>query len=160
MPSVIDDATVTPRVPVADTLPETEARGRSACRTTAGELMTSPLLTVRQDATIWTAWGMLYGSDHRHLVVVDYHRRPIGILDEGTITREWPAGPIAPHRTRVYDLASRSIVPLAGRNDDISSVARAMVRADVDAVPVVDAHGALLGLVTARDLVALVAECA
>ena len=129
-------------------------------RFTAGTVMARPVLTVRQDATLWTAWGLLHGADHRHLVVVDYHRRPVGVLDEQTITREWPHGPIAPHRLRVYDLAASRVLPHVGRNDDMSTVARSMLRADVDALPVVDEAGVLLGLVTTRHLAKLVAECA
>lgn len=150
-----------PRGGDARELPARRAcRERCAGQITAGELMTSPVLTVRQDATIWTAWGLLHGGEHRHLVVVDYHRRPIGVLDEQAITREWPHSPIAPHRKRVYDLTPRPTGPLVTRNDDIASVAKSMMRAGVDAAPVVDANGVLLGLITSLDLTALVAKCA
>lgn len=128
-------------------------------RFTAGMVMTRPAVTVRQDATLWTAWGLLYGADNRYLVVVDYHRRPVGVLDEQTITRAWPHGPVAPHRQRVYDLTFARPVPAVGPNDDMAAVARSMLRADADALPVVDEAGELMGLVTTRHLAELVAEC-
>jgi CBS domain-containing protein len=145
-----------PTGPVERRLPATVPCGS---RFTAGQVMTRPAVTVRQDATLWTAWGLLHGADYRHLVVVDYHRRPVGVLDEQTITRAWPHGPIAPHRQRVYDLAIPRLLPHVGPNDDMSAVARSMLRADADALPVVDEAGELLGLVTTRHLADLVAEC-
>ena len=136
------------------------ARVPCGTRFTAGMVMTRPVVTVRQDATLWTAWGLLHGADYRHLVVVDYRRRPVGVLDEQTITRAWPHGPIAPHRQRVYDLTFPRLLPRVGPNDDMSSVARSMLRADADALPVVDEAGGLLGLVTMRHLAEIVADCA
>lgn len=156
--------------PVGDLAAGSEKRGSAVrrltatvpCRKrfTAGMVMTRPVVTVRDEATLWTAWGLLHGADYRHLVVVDAHRRPVGVLDEQTITREWPHGPIAPHRQRVHDLTLGQPLPHVGRDDAMSTVARVMLRADADAAAVVDEAGGLLGLVTTRHLSELVAECA
>lgn len=124
--------------------------------TTAGAMMSRSLVTVPRDATLWTAWGLLYGSDERHLVVVDGYRRPVGIVDERVVALEWPAGPLAPHRRRVHELLRGSVAAVQP-GDDVVSVAKAMLVAGVDALPVTDRSGRLVGLVTTEHVLQHVA---
>jgi CBS domain-containing protein len=107
---------------------------------------------------MWTAWGRLSGGPHHHLVVVDDHRRPVGVLDDRTLAVEWPAGPVAPQRTPVHTLLRGRARPRVSSGDDLATVARVMVGAGVDAVPVVDREGRLYGLVTLWHFAQLVAR--
>src|SRR4051812_45249764 len=71
---------------------------------TAADVMTRFPLTVHQGDSMWTAWGRLADSRATHVVVVDDHRRPVGVLDDRTLAVEWPAGPMAARRTPVHTL--------------------------------------------------------
>lgn len=124
------------------------ARRHARRRTTAADVMTRFPRTVHQSASIWTAWHRLHGTRNQHLVVVDDHQRPVGVLDERMIALEWPAGPLAPHRTPVHTLLRGRTRPRVSSGEDLAVVARTMVGAGTDAVPVVDRAGRLFGLVT------------
>lgn len=115
---------------------------------TAADVMTRFPLTVHQGDSMWTAWSRLSGTRHHHVVVVDDHRRPVGVLDDRTIAVEWPAGLQAAQRTPVHTLLRGRVRPRVGSGDDLATVARVMVGARADAVPVVDRQGRLFGLVT------------
>jgi CBS domain-containing protein len=116
--------------------------------TTAADVMTRFPLTVQQGDSMWTAWDRLSGGTDSHLVVVDHHRRPLGVLDDRTIAVEWPAGPVAAQRTPVHTLLRGRTRPRVRSSDDLATVARVMVGAHADALPVVDREGRLYGLVT------------
>lgn len=128
---------------------EIEARPRplavpvatETCAGTAGDLMTRSPMTVHQRDSLWTAWNRLHGTRHQHLVVVDDHRRPVGVLDERTIALEWPPGPLGAHRVPVHTLLRGRPRPRVRSGDDLPTVARVMLGARADAVPVVDEEG-------------------
>jgi CBS domain-containing protein len=115
---------------------------------TAGDVMARFPITVQQSDTLWEAWARLRGTDHQHLVVVDHHRRPVGVVDERMIALEWPAGPLGADRVPVHTLLRGRARPRVRSNDDLPTVARVMLGARADAVPVVDIEGRLFGLVT------------
>src|SRR4051794_178125 len=97
---------------------------------------------------MWAAWDRLRTTGSRHAAVVDDHQRPVGVLDERTLALVWPSGPMAAHRTPVHSLLRGGPRPRVLGGDEVAAVARIMVGADVDAVPVVDRNGRLYGLVT------------
>jgi CBS domain-containing protein len=97
-------------------------------------------------ASVWTAWDRLRATDSRHVVVIDDHQRPVGVLDERTPALR-PAGPTATHRTPVHSLVRDAARPRV-LSDDLTVVARPMLGARADAVPVLDRNGRVVGLVT------------
>ncbi|GAB3350367.1 CBS domain-containing protein [Modestobacter lapidis] len=115
---------------------------------TAADVMIRYPLTIGQSDTLWTAWGRLRGTRHQHLVVVDDHRRPVGVLDERAIAVEWPPGPAGPDRVPVHTLLRGHARPRVRASEDLAKVAQVMLGAGADAVPVVDRQGRLFGLVT------------
>ncbi|WP_448624947.1 CBS domain-containing protein [Geodermatophilus sp. URMC 64] len=112
---------------------------------------------VDADTSLFTAWGRLRGEHHRHLVVIDDGVRPIGILDERDIALEWPPGPLAAHHLPVSQLLRFRTGPRVRGSDDLAKVARTMLDARTDAVPVVDEDGRLEGLVTVRHYLEFIA---
>jgi CBS domain-containing protein len=121
----------------------------------AAQVMSTPVVTVSKDETLWDAWGLLYRSGLRHLVVLD-GLRCIGVIDDRRIVAEWPLAPGAPYRRTVGQVISRRcrvVVPAT----PITVVARIMLDEHADAVPVVTDRGDILGLVTATDIVNVVA---
>ena len=122
------------------------AAGRRA--RTAADVMTRSPLALPQQASLFSAWDRLHGSRHGHLVLVDRDQRPAGVLDLATIALEWPSGPLEAHRTPAHRLLRGRVRPRVRSGDDLETVARVMLGAEADAVPVVDGSGRLLGLVT------------
>jgi CBS domain-containing protein len=110
-----------------------------------------------QDTSLWSSWGRLRGAEDGHLVVVDRHVHPVGVLDARELALNWPRGPFDAHRIPLRRLLGGGVRPQAKADDDLATVARAMLSARTDALPVVDDDGRLLGLITARHCVELVA---
>ena len=124
---------------------------------TAADVMTRSPATVHQSASMWTAWDRLQGTRTQHLVVVDDRQRPVGVLDDRTIALEWPPGPMGAHRTPVHTLLRDRLRPRVRGGDDVAAVARTMLGARADVVPVVDRDGRLSGLITLWHLAELAA---
>jgi len=123
---------------------------------TAADIMSSPVVAVSVDETLWEAWGLLYRSGFRHIVVVD-GTRCVGVLDDRRIVSEWPLGPVAPHRRKVGEVVNHHSRIVIGATP-VRDVARIMLEERTDAVPVVTDRGDILGLVTATDVLDLVAR--
>jgi CBS domain-containing protein len=144
------------REAVAGTL--VPAAGPHSRARTAGDVMTRFPATAHRSASLWSAWDRLHGTRTQHLVVVDDHQHPVGVLDERTIALEWPPGPMGAHRTPVHTLLRDRAGLRVGSDDDLATVARTMLRARADAVPVVDRNGRLFGLVTLWHFAGLAAD--
>jgi CBS domain-containing protein len=143
------------RAAIPATLVSAENPGHRA-RTAAGVMTRFPA-TVHQSASMWTAWDRLLGTRTQHQAVVDDRRRPVGVLDDRTIALEWPPGPMGAHRTPVHTLLRDRLRPRVHGGDDVAAVARIMLGARADGVPVVDRDGRLLGLITLRHFADLAA---
>jgi CBS domain-containing protein len=124
---------------------------------TAAEMMSRFPATVDMHTSLFSAWGKLHGKQNQHLVVIDDDLRPLGVLDERDIALEWPPGPLGAHHLPVHKLLRFRSRPRARGGDDIATVARSMLGARTDAVPVVDEGGRLLGLITVWHWVELIA---
>jgi CBS-domain-containing membrane protein len=126
-----------------------------ASELTAAAVMSAPIVTVSVRETLWDAWGLLYRSGFRHLVVLD-GSRCVGVLDDRRIALEWPLGDVRSlgHGRVVGDiLHGRARCVLAGT--PVSDLARIMLDQHLDALPVVTSKGDVVGLVSASDLIAV-----
>ncbi|WP_369133890.1 HPP family protein [Modestobacter sp. I12A-02662] len=112
---------------------------------------------LHQSAALWTAREHLQRTRSHHLVVVDDHQRPVGVLDDRTIAQEWPPEPMGAHRTPLHSLFRDGAQPGVHAQDDLGDAARVLLNAPTDAVPVVDEAGRLEGLVTLRHFAELAA---
>jgi CBS domain-containing protein len=122
----------------------------------AGDVMTAPVALIDATASMWEAARRLFGSGETHLVVVD-GTRPVGILNETVLALRWPCGPLSAYRQEVRHVTVgrvHSVLPQAA----VSKVAEIMLDDAVDAVPVVTRRGVVVGLVTRRDLIELIAR--
>ena len=124
----------------------------SSVRTlTAKDPMSSPAVVVSPSTTVWDAWQRMTNSGLRHLVVC-LEGRVAGVIDDRAVFAQWPMGPLALRRTRIADLMRRRVSCLLP-GADARQVANVMILDAVDAVPIVDANGFVLGVVTSSDLV-------
>jgi CBS domain-containing protein len=123
---------------------------------TAEEAMSSPVATVPETGTILDAWTVMVTCGVRHTVVVrDDHC--LGVLDDRALVNAWHAGPGALRATPVKQLLSgRTSCVL--RDASLRQVAQIMESAYIDAVPVVEPDGTLMGLITATDVLRTVSQ--
>lgn len=82
-------------------------------------------------------------------------RKPIGVLTDRDIVLGVTAKEIDPHSVTAKDVMTRQPL-VATESDDLSDALQAMRLAGVRRVPVVDARGALTGVIALDDVVDLV----
>jgi CBS domain-containing protein len=111
------------------------------------DLMTTALMTINADEPLAEAkFDMEVGLVH-HLPVVDDRGRLVGIVSDRDITRR-------SDKKRVCDVMSRELVTT--RPDSPAHLAASMMLDfRIGSVPVVDEDGALVGVVTLTDYLAL-----
>ncbi|MFC5749068.1 HPP family protein [Actinomadura rugatobispora] len=127
---------------------------------TAAEVMTMDLLTISARESVLMAWELMCRAEVHHLPVVDDEGGFLGIVDAATLTAAWDAaGPRRARRpvtTLLGEHAKDSVRPAA----TVPEAARSMLESGNDHVAVTDAQGALVGLITARDLITELAGAA
>lgn len=122
----------------------------------AADVMSTPVATVSDQGTVWDAWSVLISCRVGHVVVVS-GSRCVAVLTDRDLVDAWQQGPSVLRRTPIRSLLrdrTSCVLPDAS----LSQVAELMNVERVDAVPVVDIHGELLGLITAGDIVHAVAR--
>jgi acetoin utilization protein AcuB len=120
---------------------------------TVADLMSQPVLTVEVGESLWDAWQLLFVSGLRHLVVLDGDGSSLGVLSDRNILAEVPATAEHLSRRRVGDVLA--LVPLVSvlPGDAPLVAARVMATNAVEAVPVLDDSGRLVGVLTESDIV-------
>ncbi|GIF23357.1 CBS domain-containing protein [Actinoplanes tereljensis] len=128
----------------------------------AKDIMTSPVHTVAQTATVESAAQLITANAVTALPVVDGAGRLVGMVSESDLLwHRVPADPTA-HLNRLPDTdpANRpgmvaevmSSDPLTTRPDaDVADVAGTMLETDVRSMPVVE-DGVVLGIISRRDI--------
>jgi CBS domain-containing protein len=114
--------------------------------------MSRPVLTIEVGESLWDAWQLLSVSGLRHLVVVD-DGRCLGVISDRMILTDLPMAEERMRARNVGDLLSRAPARSVLDTAPLADVARTMARHSAEAVPVLDALGRLVGIVTASDLV-------
>jgi len=125
---------------------------------TVSDIMSRPVLTVEVDETLWDAWQLLFVSGLRHLVVLDANGNNLGVLSDRNVLAEVPATAEHLGHRHVSDVIAQ--VPLIATHpaDSPLHVAELMAANTVEALPVVDDAGRLVGIVTEFDIVRWVAR--
>ncbi len=124
------------------------------------EVMSHPVTTVAPETPVRTAAAMLAAHGFTAVPVVDAHRRLVGIVTEadlvdGQVFEVSARTPRWDEQPTVRDVMTPE--PLTARpDDDIAAVVAEMLDARVRSMPVVD-HGELVGIVSRRDVLRLVA---
>lgn len=118
------------------------------------DVMTRLLVTVRPDESVFAAWDLLSRGGIHHLPVVS-HGRCVAVVDDRTVAAA-VANPLATGRRRVADVMPARVHCVLP-DTPVRRVAEIMALEATTAVPVVDEHMELLGLVTQRDVVRAVA---
>ncbi len=124
----------------------------------ASSLMRSPVFTLPGSASISDGWIKCQDESIHHLVLVDDQGRLEGVIyDRDLLVEAAGVGQLVNQKdTKLSDLQLRQLIkaPLitAREATDVRDIARMMLTNKVRAVPVVDAKGQLLGIITRSDL--------
>jgi CBS domain-containing protein len=131
------------------------------------EVMTSPAVTVRETATIKQAVSLLERHDVSALPVVDGRDRIVGVVSEADVIRDMVRPdqraheiPVrltaAPFGALVRDVMSTHPVTVEG-DTDLAVATELMTSTAIKSLPVVE-HGRVLGVVSRRDVIRLLAR--
>jgi CBS domain-containing protein len=125
------------------------------CR--VADVMSTEVLTVAAEETTLMAWELMRQGGFHHVPVVGEDGHCIGVLDAETMAAAWDGGGPDRMRMSVSTVVGVRPPPQVTVADSVAATARTMLDAQLDFVAVTDREGRLVGLVTARDLVAAVA---
>lgn len=122
------------------------------------DIMSRQILRVGVSESLWDAWQLLFVSGLRHLVVTDEDGSCLGILSDRGILAQVPATPEHLAERSVREILGHVPMVSVGPQDDPQVAGRLMIANSVEAVPVLDDQGRVLGVVTEADLVRWVVE--
>jgi CBS-domain-containing membrane protein len=113
------------------------------------DMMTTNVRTLREDDTLTSAdWDMVVAEVH-HLPVVDRFNRVVGMISDREVLRAGSLGGVS--IARVMDREFSTALP----STPALEAAVQLLQSHQTALPVVDATGVLLGIVTTTDFVEL-----
>ncbi len=126
----------------------------------AGEFCNREVVIVDRQASILEAAKLMRKLHVGDLVVTETRnnrQHPVGILTDRDIVIELLAEEVALDKVSVGDAMSYDLLSV-NEQDDLQETIEIMRDHGVRRLPVVDAHGALIGIVTVDDLLDLMAE--
>lgn len=122
-------------------------------------VMTRDVVHARQDTSLFEAFELMAHAHVHHLPIVRDDGHCVAMLDAVTVAQRLPEAWVTRGGVAVQQVGS--VGPLSVLPDvTLAHAALAMDAAGVDACCVVDVHGRLIGVVTARDVIAVVARAA
>lgn len=136
---------------------EGSSLAEDATELTVAAVMSRAPITVTPDESLAAAYELLTAAGIHHLPVVDAAGRPLGLVDAQLIAEMWPASAAEDRQRTVRSLLPSRRPDCVLENASLRVAAVDMHLGDTDAVCVVDDKGRLVGIVTARDVVATVA---
>ncbi len=122
----------------------------------AGGLMTTDYVALQPDVKIWQAIEEVRRLSHEeevetvYYIYVTYGQKLVGVVSLRDLILSDPGQTLG-------DIMTENVVTVRA-TDDQEEVARTIAKYDFSAVPVVDEHGNLLGVVTVDDVVDVVIE--
>ncbi len=125
------------------------------------DVMSAPLVVVRDYDTIWHAADRFVETRLHHLVVLDAEDQFVGVLDDHRVLAEWPLDAAAMHHRTIGELLRSRAGDGAPRTQPTVSLRSAglhMLDLGVDALAVVDDAGRVVGILTSSDLIRSLVE--
>lgn len=123
--------------------------------TKAGQIMSNPVTSLPVDASASDAWQLFKQTHYRYLPVVDQQNHLSGILSERDLLFsliDRPAGKQLPDNLQA--LIKHQVLS-ATEDTDIRQLAFTMQEQRLGAMPIVDRHDYLIGIITRSDLLSL-----
>ncbi|MBK9179098.1 MAG: CBS domain-containing protein [Acidimicrobiales bacterium] len=123
----------------------------------AADIMSTDLVMVSENESMASAWELLARGRFHHLPVL---RRGhlVGVLDDQALVRARTPGTVGTAARKVVgDILPRAF-PTVGPDAPFAEVVARLRAEGVDALPVVSDEGDFLGMVTATDVIAALAD--
>lgn len=120
------------------------------------DVMSSPVITVKENATVEEAAKIISSYPIGALVVVDDSGKPTGIITERDIVMRVVAKNLLPSKVKVKEVMTTPLITIEP-SMDLREVARKMSRLGVRRLPVMEG-GELVGIVSSRDIAAITPE--
>jgi CBS domain-containing protein len=118
--------------------------------TLVSDVMTTPMLTLDAETPVSEAAHGMLEAGIKSVVVVSENCHPEGIFTSTDAVRV--TADAAPAEEATVGEYMTTDVETVGPNEPLAAVARRMVEADVSHLPVTDADGTGLGILTTTDL--------
>ncbi|MDJ0832461.1 MAG: CBS domain-containing protein [Gammaproteobacteria bacterium] len=126
----------------------------------AGEYCNREVVVVARDESVRTAIGLMRDHHVGSLVVTEQQGetvKPVGILTDRDIVMEILAQDVAVDTVDVGDIMSDQLVKVSAETRLVDAVSL-MKQKGVRRLPVVDADGGLVGILTVDDIIDLLSE--
>ena len=117
---------------------------------TAKDVMTSPVITVRENETVMKAAQLMEKSNVGGIIVVNREGRPLGIITERDLATRVVARNIQADKKAVSAVMSKPLATIEG-DTPIREVARKMSTLEIRRLAIVS-KGELLGIITSKDI--------
>lgn len=125
----------------------------------AHHIMTSPVLSLDEDASISQAWTFIRQRRFRHVPVLSSIQKLVGILSDRDLLQEAAGLAESPSPTEHAGDASRPVsdimttcVLTASPDTEIRQIARVLFEEHIGTMPIIDKHERLVGLITRSDI--------
>jgi CBS domain-containing protein len=109
------------------------------------------VITVTSDATVAEAAALMRQHHIGALVIIADGGRPVAILTDRDIVIEVVAAGLAPQTVKVSEIVQRALTPVS-EEASFTETVRLMTVNGVRRMPVVDARGRLVGIITLDDI--------
>jgi acetoin utilization protein AcuB len=122
--------------------------------------MSSPAVTIRPDTPFQDALKLVRDRQFRRLPVVDHKGRLIGIVSERDLLHAAPSSATSLSiwelhyllaKIQVEEIMTKDVITTRP-GEPIQDAARLLVTHRIGGLPVVDAHGAVVGVITETDI--------
>jgi acetoin utilization protein AcuB len=123
---------------------------------TAEQAMQAPAITLREDASVQEAENLFRAREIGHLPVIGIEGTLVGLVSERDLLRLQVRPPrnLAPGEIPALPVREFMVTPAlaVGPSTEMQQVAYLMLERKADCLPVVDAGGAVLGVITRTDI--------
>lgn len=129
----------------------------------ARDVVTKPVRTLSESATLARAWEFLQTQEVRHIpVVADDDGRILGMISERDLLREAVSDAISedakPLTARTASELVNTRILTASEDTTVHQIARVMVEERVGSVPILDSNSSVVGIITRSDLLRILVE--
>lgn len=124
----------------------------------AGEIMSSPVVTLPITASLAQAWEVVHARRFRHIPILETDDSVVGILSDRDLFRgtmesvlsgtTWSTKQV---ETPIRNLVSHPVL-VASPDAELRAMARVLLEERIGALPIVSEAGSLLGMVTRSDI--------
>jgi CBS-domain-containing membrane protein len=134
-----------------------DASRRAFADLTAADALSGGCESILYDSSAWEALERFVATGARHLVVVDDEGHVEGLLALPHLSRIWNRSPRRLRETSIAGLPYARWATVTPATP-LAQVVRVMAEFDIDAAPVCETGGPLVGVVTASAIVAALAR--